>query len=136
MLNDKVKKAIREYLKETDSNSLFSIINDIYNETGELESLVWNYMDEFDEMCSGMEPHKIANCIFYGDFRPNDNYFRFDNLGNFESCDYIELDNYDIDEIIEAVETMPEMSIPSDIKDIIEEEEELDENGGYIIPLF
>lgn len=136
MLNDKIKNAIRKFLEEADTQTIFNLVNEIYNCTGELSDLVWEYMENFNEYCQDMEPYKIANCIFYGKFCPDDNYFRFDNLGNFESCDYIELDNYDIDEIIEAVEIIPEMSIPSDIKDIIEKEEELDENGGYIIPLF
>lgn len=124
MLNDKTKNAIREFLEEADCQTIFDLVNEIYNCNGELSDLVWEDMENFNECCQDMEPHKIAACIFYGDFRPNDNYFRFDSLGNFESCDYIELDNYDIDEIIEAVETMPERYIPSDIKNIIEEEEE------------
>ena len=127
MLNNKTKNAIREFLEEADSQTIFYLVNEIYWRNGELSHLVWEDMESFDELCQGMEPHKIANCIFYGEFCPNDNYFRFDDLGNLESCDYIELDNYDIDEIIEAVETMPENYIPSDIKDIIEEEEEEEE---------
>ena len=124
MLNDKTKNAIREFLEEADSQTIFDLVNEIYNCNGELSDLVWEDMESFDEYCQSMEPHKIARCIFYGEFCPNDNYFRFDDLGNLESCNYIELDNYDIDEIIEAVETMPERYIPSDIKNIIEEEEE------------
>ena len=127
MLNDKIKNAIREFLEEADSQTIFYLVNEIYLRNGELSHLVWEDMENFNEYCQGMEPYKIANCIFYGEFCPNDNYFRFDDLGNLESCDYIELDNYDIDEIIEAVETMPENYIPSDIKDIIEEEEEEEE---------
>lgn len=124
MLNNKTKNAIREFLEEADSQTIFYLVNEIYLCNGELSHLVWEDMESFDELCQGMEPHKIANCVFYGEFCPNDNYFRFDDLGNLESCDYIELDNYDIEEIIEAVETMPERYIPSDIKNIIEEEEE------------
>lgn len=124
MLNDKTKNAIREFLEEADSQTIFDLVNEIYNCNGELSDLVWEDMENFNEYCQDMEPHKIARCIFYGEFCPNDNYFRFNGLGNFESCDYIELDNYDIEEIIEAVETMPERYIPSDIKNIIEEEEE------------
>lgn len=127
MMNDKIKKAIREYLEEASSQTILDLVNEIYNHTGELSDLVWESMEDFNEYCQDMEPQKIANCIFYGDFRPNDDYFRFDSLGNFESCDYIELDNYDIDEIIETIETMPENCIPSDIKDIIEEAEEEEE---------
>lgn len=124
MLKDKTKNAIREYLEDSSSSTLFDLVNEIHRYNGELSHLVWEDMENFDEMCQGMEPHKIANCIFYGEFCPNDNYFRFDDSGNLESCDYIELDDYDIDEIIEVVEAMPENYIPSDIKDIIEEEEE------------
>lgn len=124
MLKDKTKNAIREYLEDSSSSILFDLVNEIHRYNGELSHLVWEDMESFDELCQGMEPHKIANCIFYGEFCPNDNYFRFDDLGNLESCDYIELDDYDIDEIIEVVEAMPENYIPSDIKDIIEEEEE------------
>ena len=126
MLNDKTKKAIREFLKEADSQTIFDLVNEIHWCNGELSDLVWENMENFNEYCQYMEPHKIANCIFYGKFCPDDNYFRFDNLGNFESCDYIVLDNYDIDEIIEAVEMIPERYIPSDFKDIIEENEEED----------
>lgn len=124
MLKDKTKNAIREYLEDSSSSILFDLVNEIHRYNGELSHFVWEDMENFDELCQGMEPHKIANCIFYGEFCPNDNYFRFDDLGNLESCDYIELDDYDIDEIIEVVEAMPENYIPSDIKDIIEEEEE------------
>ena len=127
MLNNKTKNAIREFLEEADSQTIFDLVNEIHWCNGELSHLVWEDMESFDELCQGMEPYKIANCIFYGEFCPNNNYFRFDDLGNLESCDYIELDDYDIDEIIEAVETMPENYIPSDIKDIIEEEEEEEE---------
>lgn len=127
MMNDKIKKAIREYLEEASSQTILDLVNEIYNHTGELSDLVWENMENFNEYCQDIEPHKIANWIFYGDFRPNDDYFRFDSLGNFESCSVIELDNYDIDEIIEAIETIPENCIPSDIKDIIEEAEEEEE---------
>ena len=45
-------------------------------------------MERFDEICEGMAPIEIANHIFYGDFNPNHNYFRYDGYANFESTDF------------------------------------------------
>lgn len=42
-------------------------------------------MEEFDTICEGWHPSEIAMRIFYGDFNPNHEYFRYDGYGNFES---------------------------------------------------
>lgn len=42
-------------------------------------------MERFDEICEEMTPSDIARSIFYGDFNPNHDYFRFNGYGNFES---------------------------------------------------
>lgn len=45
-------------------------------------------MERFDEICEGMTPSDIARSIFYGDFNPNHEYFRFNGYGNFESTSF------------------------------------------------
>lgn len=123
MLSEKVKNAIREYLKNAFTDEIISIVQEIHSCNGELEEFYWYSMDEFDEQCGYMTPMQIANSIYYGDFRPNDSYFQYDGYGNFVSADYIELDESDINDFIEVIEYMPYIGVPSAIKEIIEENE-------------
>lgn len=44
-------------------------------------------MESFDEIMDGTDPWKIARSCFYGDFRPCDDWFRFNGYGNLESMD-------------------------------------------------
>lgn len=44
-------------------------------------------MEEFDNIMSGYEPWEIARACFYGEFRPCDDYFKFNGHGNLESFD-------------------------------------------------
>ena len=55
-------------------------------------------MDMFNDIFDGQTPEYIACRIFYGDFNPNSDYFRFDGYGNLESiysyelCEHVPLD--------------------------------------------
>lgn len=52
-------------------------------------------MNDFDEIMSNYEPSDIALRIFYGDFRPYDEYFQFDRgTGNLISFPAYQLDDY------------------------------------------
>ena len=80
-------------------------------------------MEEFDEIMDGISPWNIATKIFYGDFRPNDNYFRFDGYANLESFDYIS-DEVDLEEIADYIIDNDEDFDNSDIREILGEEDE------------
>ena len=58
---------------------------------GRLEYLEYFDMEEFDFILEEFAPSEVANMIFYGDFNPNNEYFRFNAYGNLESAN-----NWDI----------------------------------------
>ena len=60
---------------------------------GRLEHLEYFDMEELDLVLEGYTPSEVANRIFYGDFNPNDEYFRFNTYANLESAN-----NWDIEE--------------------------------------
>ena len=60
---------------------------------GYLEHLEYFDMEELDLVLEGYTPSEIASRIFYGDFNPNDEYFRFNAYANLESAN-----NWDIEE--------------------------------------
>lgn len=113
---------IREFLNESSGEEVLQIVQEINGMNGSLEELYWEYMDCFDELNSGISPHEIARRCFYGDFCPAHNYWRYNAYANFESCDFISYDEYDIEEIIEAIQYIHQNYLPSIIQEIIEEE--------------
>ena len=60
---------------------------------GCLEHLEYFDMEELDLVLEWYTPSEVANRIFYGDFNPNDEYFRFNTYANLESAN-----NWDIEE--------------------------------------
>lgn len=87
-------------------------------------------MEEFDEIMSGSTPTDIAQKIFYGNFRPNDSYFRFDGCANLESIDWLK-DGIDLDEIADYIIDNEDSLGNNEIQEILDEddnEEEEDED--------
>ena len=46
-------------------------------------------MDDLDELMSGEMPHDIARKIWFGDFNPMSDYWKFNRYGNLESFEYV-----------------------------------------------
>ena len=81
-----------------DTSIGIDLINEINAWDNSLEYLQVYQMDEFDGLLEGYEPLEIANRIFYGNFDPNHEFFRFNGYANLES-----LGEYDLrDEIIDS----------------------------------
>ena len=77
-------KAIRSIIEDMDISDAVSLHNEWCYETNNYDDEIIE-MERFDEICEGMSPSDIARSIFYGDFNPNHNYFKFNGYGNFES---------------------------------------------------
>ena len=58
---------------------------------GRLEYLEYFDMEEFDFILEEFAPSEIANMIFYGDFNPNNEYFRFNAYGKLESANNLDI---------------------------------------------
>ena len=117
---------IKDLLENMSESQLYIIANEYFDKTEYYDDRIYD-MDEFDEIMSGMSPSDIAMKIFYGDFRPNDNYFKFDGYANLQSFDYIS-DEVDLEEISDYIVDNDEDFDNSDIREILDEEDE--EEGG------
>lgn len=123
---------LRNSLKEMLLNevSILRVVNDINSWNGQLDWLDFIDMDFFDEYMEGQTPTWIAERIFYGDFNPNDEYFKFNGYGNLESYDEWkankECEEY-INEIIDAlIDNIDYIDTYSEIHKLFEELEEED----------
>ena len=87
-----LKAKILEVLESMDNYALMSVFNE-YD-----PNLYIAGMDEFDELNDGMKPWDLARACFYGDFRPCDEFWRWNAYGNIDSTDYI-ADWIDLEEI-------------------------------------
>lgn len=127
-LNVKQENAIKDFLTGQTHDHILDIVREINGWDGQLEHLTWYDMDEFNELTNGMEPWDIARAVFFGEFNPTYDYWRFNAYGNLESTDYLSYDYSDIEEIIEALYSIPWENFPDDIKELLEDIESEDED--------
>lgn len=127
--SDKQVEAIRNYLEDCDTSELLSVIHTCRSINGFLEDMDWLEMCMFDELYQEKTPLQIAIDVSDAgnDFDPYDDYFRFDSCGNLESSDTIELDSYEINDVIDALDSLNYKDLPESIKDVLKEAEEDDD---------
>lgn len=82
------EQAIRNYVEQLNGDDLTYLLQHMNGYDGCFEEATYYDMDEFDEFLSGRTPMEIAQMIFFGDFNPNNDYFRFNVYGNLESADW------------------------------------------------
>lgn len=80
-------EAIKSIIEDMDDSDAVALHNEWCYETNNYDDKIIE-MERFDEICGGMKPLEIAMKIFYGDFNPNHEYFRYDGYANFESADW------------------------------------------------
>lgn len=81
------EQAIHNYVEQLNGDDITCLLQLMNGYDGCFEEATYYDMDEFDEFLSGRTPMEIARMIFYGDFNPNNEYFRFNAYGNLESAD-------------------------------------------------
>ena len=84
---------------------------------GRLEHLEYFDMEELDLVLEGYTPSEVANRIFYGDFNPNDEYFRFNAYAKLESANEWEIQEEYRDHISEIASYIVEYKDNIDIYD-------------------
>lgn len=123
-MNEKQREAILDFLNDCNDEGILNIVRDINGYSGDYDNLVWYDMEyEFDELCDGMKPWEIARACYYGDFNPTHDYWRYDGYGNFESTDYLDYDESDKEDIVNAIENIPYSYLPNDIQQILDDNE-------------
>ncbi|EGQ3928142.1 hypothetical protein I0618_002651 [Staphylococcus pseudintermedius] len=72
-------------MKKFENHELQYMVQDMFDYDNRLEDLYVYDMESFDEIISGETPTWIANRIFFGNFNPMHEYFKFNGYGNLES---------------------------------------------------
>lgn len=114
---------INDYLESLLDRGRISII---WNEYCGIDDCVYP-MGELDEVLGGTAPSDILRASYYGDFNPNDDYFKYNRRGNLVSTSTIR-EWVDIDELAEYIDENEEDYGVPELRDILwddyEEEEE------------
>lgn len=98
------EEAIRTYVETISNAELVELLQHMSTYDGCFDDIIYYDMDSFDEFLYGYTPLQIAQMIWFGEFNPNDDYFRFNAYGNLESADWrdVEVEAEDLkDDIID-----------------------------------
>ena len=82
------EEAIRNYVENLSKDELVELLQHMNAYDGCFEDAVYYDMAAFDELLDGYTPLEIAQMIYFGNFNPNVDYFRFDAYGNLESANW------------------------------------------------
>ena len=85
------EQAIRSYVEQLSGSELAELLQYINSYDGSFEESTYYDMDSFDEFMSNYTPSEIARMMWFGEFNPNEEYFRFNGYGNLESLDWQEI---------------------------------------------
>lgn len=82
------EQAIRNYVEQLNGDDLAYLLQHMNSYDGCFEEAIYYDMDEFDEFMSNYTPMELAQIIYFGEFNPNNDSFRFNAYGNLESADW------------------------------------------------
>ncbi len=110
------------------------LVNEVNSWNCSLEYLQTFSMDEFDGLLEGYTPSEIANRIYFGNFNPNHEFFRFNAYANLESLDEYELMNEIKENALEIAKRTVELYeegkldyLQDEVMEILEDQEEEEE---------
>ena len=86
------EQAITTYVENLSKDKLVELLQYMNDYDGCFDDCVYSDMDEFDDFMWNYSPMQIAQMIFFGDFNPNDDYFRFNGYGNLESANWLDVE--------------------------------------------
>lgn len=121
---DEAYDEIHGIIDGMDGNSQVYLWNEYCSEVGYDDDMLYS-MDDLDELLSGAKPWDVLRMAFYGDFKPVDDFWRFDGYGNLESFSYVS-DFVDVDDITSFILDENNPLGNNEIEAILDE---LNENG-------
>ena len=86
------EQAITTYIENLSNAERVELMQHMSFYDGSFDDVLYYDMAEFDEILSNYSPMQIAQMIWFGEFNPNDDYFRFNAYGNLESADWRDLE--------------------------------------------
>jgi hypothetical protein len=81
-----LREMIEEAIYNMSNDDLLYLYNEYCDYTNCYEDRLY-FMEDFNEVCAGMNPYDIVLSVQLGDFRTNDRYFLMNGYGNFKSFD-------------------------------------------------
>ena len=84
---EKIKKLV-DYINSMNDDEIVELHNRYCEAAGYEDDRIYS-MYELDEILEGRTPTDILSRGFYGDFRPQHDFFWFNGYGNLESADYM-----------------------------------------------
>lgn len=119
-----MKEKILELLEDMHESDLLSVHREYLDAVNGYDDYIYG-MDEFDEIMDGQTPEWIACRVYYGDFNPNSDYFKFNGYGNLQSIYSYELLEYIyIDDIADYIIKNNDSLYNDEIQDILDEIED------------
>ena len=82
------RKKLVDYINSMKTDEIVELHNRYCEAAGHEDDRIYS-MYELDEIMEGRTPTDILSMGFYGDFRPQHDFFWFNGNGNLESADYI-----------------------------------------------
>ena len=82
------RKKLVDYINDMKTEEIVELHNSYCEAAGYEDDRIYS-MYELDELLEGRTPTDILSMGFYGDFRPQHDFFWFNGYGNLESADYI-----------------------------------------------
>ena len=126
-MNENTLNKIIEALDEMTKDELIQVHAQYCDAINNYDDYIYS-MWEFNDIMYGQTADWIANRIFYGDFNPNYDYFKFDGYGNLQSiCNYELKDYIDIDEIAQYIIDTNNALDNDDIQNILDEQEDAEQ---------
>ncbi len=111
---------ISEWLKENLEMGI-NLVGEVNAWNSSLDYLNLYLMDEIDCLLESCSPSEILNMSYYGNFRPYEEYFRFNGYGNLESLNQWEAEQEIKEWSIEIAEAIIEVAEHIDIPEELSE---------------
>ena len=123
-MNENTLNKIIEALDEMTNDELLQVHAQYCDGINNYDDYIYS-MWEFNDIMYGQKPDWIANSIYYGEFYPNDEYFKFDGYGNLKSISSYSVRDYIyIDEIAQYIIDTNNALDNDDIQNILNSEED------------
>ena len=116
----KLVNLISEWLKDNLEMGI-NLVGEVNAWNSSLDYLNLYLMDEIDCLLESCSPSEILNMSYYGNFRPYEEYFRFNGYGNLESLNQWEAEQEIKEWSIEIAEAIIEVAEHIDIPEELSE---------------
>ena len=125
------RKKLVDYINSMKTDEIVALHNDYCEAAGYEDDRIYSRY-ELDEILEGRTPTDILSMGFYGDFRPQHDFFWFNGYGNLKSADYITDMPISAIDIANYILSEKDSLGNDEIQEILDEEGELQELAAKI----